>query len=459
MSFLEKIKLSHGKEGGIIEMVSLALPMVISTACDGIMTFTDRLFLSALSPLHMNAALAGGLVVQSLVFFFFGLIGYSTALAAQYYGSGRREFSSVTATQSALIAFLACPVILLAFPVVEKFVYMSDIEPSQLNLQIIYMNILIFGALPGLLRHTLSCFFSGTGRTGIVMVASILAMLVNVGLDYIFIFGKFGFPPLGIKGAAFATICGSLSSFLFLLFVYLLPDNRKSFSVFKSFKFNLEVMKKLLYFGYPAGLEMFLNFLAFNMMVFLFHSQGGVVATASSIMFSWDLISFIPLLGIEIAVTSLVGRYIGAGKVDIAHRSAMSGIKTGLWFSFIVLIAFLFFSEDLVMVFAPQQRNDLFIEATPMAASMIKIASIYVLAEAMMVSLLGALRGAGDTHWTMVASVAFNWLAVLFLYIIFNILSMSAIAAWASLVLSFMIFCFFLFLRYRSGKWKEIKVL
>jgi MATE family multidrug resistance protein len=96
------------------------------------------------------------------------------------------------------------------------------------------------------------------------------------------------------------------------------------------------------------------------------------------------------------------------------------------------------------MVFAPQQRNDLFIEATPMAASMIKIASIYVLAEAMMVSLVGALRGAGDTHWTMVASVAFNWLAVLFLYIIFNILSMSAIAAWASLVLSFMIFCFFL---------------
>jgi MATE family multidrug resistance protein len=86
-------------------------------------------------------------------------------------------------------------------------------------------------------------------------------------------------------------------------------------------------MKKLLYFGYPAGLEMFLNFLAFNMMVFLFHSQGGVVATASSIMFSWDLISFIPLLGIEIAVTSLVGRYIGAGKVDIAHRSAMSELR------------------------------------------------------------------------------------------------------------------------------------
>ncbi len=128
----------------------------------------------------------------------------------------------------------------------------------------------------------------------------------------------------------------------------------------------------------------------------MFHSRGEEVATATTIMFSWDLATFIPLLGIEIAVTSLVGRYMGAQDPDTAHKAAMSGIKTGIYYSAIVLVLFVFIPETLANVFRPDTNTRIFDQALPIATKMIRIASLYVLAEAMMVALSRcASRGRG----------------------------------------------------------------
>jgi MATE family multidrug resistance protein len=141
-----------------------------------------------------------------------------------------------------------------------------------------------------ILRNSLSCYFSGIGRTKIVMTATLVAMVVNVGLDYVLIFGKMGFCH-GDQGAALAVlgatcgpcidrgICGK--------------KNWHEYHV-AAHSIRQDSYHKLLYYGYPAGLELFLNFLAFTTMIFLFHSHGNVVATASTIMFNWDLVSFIP---------------------------------------------------------------------------------------------------------------------------------------------------------------------
>jgi MATE family multidrug resistance protein len=291
------------------------------------------------------------------------------------------------------------------------------------------------------------------------MVAALVSMIVNVILDYILIFGKLGFPAMGIKGAAIATVMGGTVGLLVLMAAYFGRDNQLEFNLVKSFRFNPKVMRKLLHFGYPAGLELFLNFLAFATVIFIFHSRGPVSATASTIMFNWDLVSFIPLLGIEIAVTSLVGRYMGAGHPEIAHRSAMSGIKTGILYSFVILILFLLAPEFLVRLFHPEGTSEMFEQVVPMAKSMIRIASLYVLAEAMMVAIVGALRGAGDTHFTMLISVAAHWTFVPVIYLMLHIWQLSPVAAWLGLVIMFLIFCFVLMIRYRSGKWKNIKVV
>ena len=291
------------------------------------------------------------------------------------------------------------------------------------------------------------------------MKATIAAMIVNVLLDYILVFGKFGFEPMGIKGAGIATISGAFIAVIILTGAYFSEANRNLFGVLSSFRFNQVIMKKLIRYGYPAGLEFFLNFLAFATMIALFHGQGDAIATATTIMFNWDLVSFIPLLGIEIAVTSLVGRYMGAGRPQVAHRAALSGIRTGVFYSVVVLILFVFIPETLVRVFEPDSFDKVFEEAVPMAVAMIRIAALYVLAEAIMVALIGALRGAGDTFFTMVASVSAHWLFVPILYVSFNVFNLSVVTAWLILVIFFLLFCAVLVVRFQSGKWKKIKVI
>ena len=119
-------------------------------------------------------------------------------------------------------------------------------------------------------------------------------------------------------------------------------------------------MRKLLRFGYPAGVELFLNLLAFTSMILLFHSHGLATATAVTIVFNWDMVSFVPLLGIQIGVVSLVGRYMGAGRPEIAERVTRSGLKMGWSYSSVILVLFVGFPEQLVAVFQPGGQDPIF---------------------------------------------------------------------------------------------------
>lgn len=449
----------YNGQGGIKELLTLATPMVISSACDGIMTFTDRLFLARIGSEQMNAAMGGAVALQVLMFFFIGLTGYSTALVAQYFGAREHRNTTVAAFQAMLITLIAWPVILILKPVLQIYLGMMNIPASQFAYQMEYMDVLAWGSVFSLMRYTIGCYFTGIGKTRIVMGATITAMLVNVILDYILIFGKLGLPEMGVRGAAIATNTGSFCAVVVLGFAYLGRANRSAFAVFSSFRFDWTIMKKLLYYGYPAGLEFFLNFLAFSAMVSLFQGQGDHVATATTILFNWDLVSYIPLVGIEIAVTSLVGRYMGARIPDTAYRSAISGIKTGIFYSITVLFFFVFCTETLVRVFSPEQYSPVFELAVPLATGMLRLAALYVLFEAILAATIGALRGAGDTHFTMMASVIGHWTFVPIIYISLNVLKLSVIISWLMMIVFFLIFCITLIFRFRSGKWKNIRVI
>ena len=228
------------KLGGINESLLIALPMVISTAADGVMTFTDRLFMAKVGSEQMNAVMGGGVGFQVLTFFFIGLLGYSTALVAQYFGAGEKHNSSKTTFQAIIISFIAWPVIIFLKPlIVQYFVYLK-IPEIQLKYQTEYFNIMVFGGVFAILRHSLSCFFSGIGKTKIVMRATIVAMLLNVILDYVLIFGKFGIEAMGIKGAAIASISGSAGAVVMLFYAFLNKSNSKDFLVLKSFRLNFQ---------------------------------------------------------------------------------------------------------------------------------------------------------------------------------------------------------------------------
>ena len=458
MSLIKRYFQNYRSPGGTRELLIIALPMMISTACDGVMIFTGRFFMAQLGSEQMNAVLGGGITMQTITAFFLGLTGYSTALVARYFGAGEKHKSPIVTTQTIIIIFLAWPLIILLRPVAEDAFRLMGISAVQLAYQVEYVHYLAIGSICGMLRYALGCYFSGIGRTRIVMIATFIAMITNIFFDYVLIFGKFGFPALGISGAAIGTIVASFCAVLVLLAAYFSKTNMREFAILRSFRFNWQIMKNLLHFGYPAGLEFFLNFLAFTIITGILHSQGDIAATATSIMYSWDLVSYIPLLGIEISVTSLVGRYMGARNIEAASQAAYSGIKTGILYSFVILVLFIGIPETLVYVFEPENPSEIFNQAVPIAVHMVRITSFYVLAEALMVALIGTLRGAGDTFFTMVASVASHVILIPILYVALKVFNFSVETGWALLVVCFLLFCVVLAWRYKQGKWKTIEI-
>jgi MATE family multidrug resistance protein len=459
-TFLKSKLESHlAGPGGISQMLAIALPMVISCACDTLMMFTDRLFLSRTGAENMSAAMGGGLTVFMMTTFFWGLTSYCTALVAQYLGSGRKEHCAVAITQGLIIIVAAYPVILLCRPLGLLLFQWMHIPPEQMAPQTAYYNILIFGTIITLTRNCLSCFFSGIGRTRVVMVSAMIAMVVNITLNYILIFGKLGFPSMGIRGAAYGTLAGNIFGMLVLIVAYLRRKNRHEYRIGSSFYFDRTSMGKLLRFGYPAGIELFLNLVAFDLLILMLHGQGIQTAAAVTIVFNWDMVSFIPLIGINIGVTSLVGRFMGAGDPNTANRATFSGLKLALLYSFCTLIAFACFPKPLVMLFRPSSGDTIFSEAFPLAVFMLRMASVYVMADAVMLVFSGALRGAGDTFWAMCISVFLHWFMVSVLAVVLYVLHLKPGPAWVILCGTFMLFSGAFYWRYRIGKWRNIKVV
>jgi len=445
--------------GGINQMLAIALPMVISNACDTAMIFTDRLFLSRVGPQYMSAAMGGGLTCFTMTTFFIGLTGYCTALAAQYFGAGRKSVCPLVITQGLILSGIAWPIILAARPLALWLFQVTGIPPEQLGPQIDYFSILLWGVPLSLFRNCLGCFFSGIGKTRTVMVSALTSTVVNIVSNYVLIFGKWGFSPLGIRGAAYGTLLGSACGLLVLILVYLSKKQQREYDILRSFRFDGFLMKKLIRYGSPPGVEFFLNQLAFNLLILIFHACGSTIAAAITIVYNWDAASFIPLIGVHIAVTSLVGRYMGARLPDTADRAAYSGLKLALLYSFCTMIIFAVFPHPLVQVFRPPAADAIFAQAFPEAVFMLRLAALYVMADAIMLVFSGALRGAGDTFWAMCVSVSMHWILVGGQILLLRVFKLPARITWLYLCLILLLSSGIFYLRYRSGKWRSFRII
>lgn len=333
------------------------------------------------------------------------------------------------------------------------------VPSTQIEAQIVFLDVMTYGCILVFIRHSLASFFSGIGRTRVVMAASLTAMAVNMAASYVLIYGKLGLPALGIRGAAIGALTGSLSAILVLAAAYFSADNRREFSVGQSFVFHPLIFRKLLRYGTPSGFEMLLTLMAANAFVMTFQSMGPAVATAASILMNWDMTAYIPLMGMEVGVTSLVGRYMGAREPDIAHRATMSGLKVGGVYASVLLVLFGVFAAPMVDIFGPHERDAVFAEARPAAILMLRMISLYMFSIVLVIVFVGALRGAGDTLWAMTYHISLHWIAVAVLYGATRLLGLSAVHAWALVIAAFMAFSSLAWLRYRSGAWRSLHVI
>ncbi len=445
--------------GGVREMIAIALPMIVSYGCDTVMMFCDRLLLSKLGPDMMNAAVGGGIAAFMMASFGFGLFGYGTALVAQYFGAGEKSLCPRVTTQSLIAALLLYPLVLACRPFVHVLFRKLGVPESQLEAQIVFFDVMTYGSLLVFIRQSFAAFFSGIGRTGMVMAASLAAMAVNVAVSFVLIYGKFGMPALGIRGAALGAVSGSFAAIVILAVVYWGKELRAEFDTARSFVFDAAVFRKLLRFGSPSGAEMLFTLLAANGFVIAFQSLGPAVATASSILMNWDMTAYIPLMGMEVGVTSLVGRYMGARQPEIAHRATMSGLKVGFVYAFVLFLVFGLCAGPMVGMFRPHGESAVFAEAYPLAVTMLRMVSIYMFSIVLVIVFVGALRGAGDTLWAMTYHISLHWLAAATIFFGTRFFGFSALQAWSIVIGLYMTFSGLAWLRYREGKWKTIRVI
>jgi len=403
----------------------------------------------------MSAALGGGLCAFVFISFFVGLIGYANALVAQYFGAGQPGQCGAAVGQALLVSIGVYPLVLATIPLGLALFRGMGVPEVVLIPQSAYFSLIMLGTVFSLLRGAFSAFFSGIGQTRIIMVASAISLVVNVAANYVLIFGKLGFPALGIRGAAFGTIFAALCGVAVLAMRYFSRENRERYGTAKGWRLQRPIMAKLWRFGFPSGVEFFLNLMAFNLIVLAFHSKGLAVAASVTVALNWDMLSFIPMLGLNIGVASLVGRYMGARQPDLAHRATMSGVKLVSFHAILLVFLFSLLAGPMVEVFLPASEG----QSYALAVFMVRLVSVYVFADAVGLVFSGALRGAGDTFVTMCISVGAHWILLLVTFSMLKGFYASPKTTWSVLVSMIWMLGGTFYLRYRSGHWRNIKVV
>ncbi|MDG1204273.1 MAG: MATE family efflux transporter [Pseudomonadales bacterium] len=439
------------------ELLVLAYPMVVSQGAFALMIFTDRYFMSLISPTHMAASLGGGVASFFCMSLFIGILSYANALVAQYYGAGDLEKCPKVVTQGLLLCCGFIPsLLIIGYFVGDLFELMGHVAVLA-DLEKTYFFILIWGSGIGLLKTCFASYFAGIGKTRVVMIADTFGVLVNIPLTYVLIFGTGVFPELGIAGAAYATIISSLFSFgLFLLF-YLEKHHRALFSIGESLNIEMGILRRYLRLGVPSGIEMFLNVAAFNLFLLMFQSYGIVEAASSAIVFNWDIVSFVPMIGLNVALISLIGRFVGQNNLAKMREVTFAGFLIGLSYSAVLAVAFLLLRDPLVAIFVQASPESADIKA--LSAFMMVGLSTYVMADALILVTGGILRGAGDTPWLMWVSVALHWAMLVVQYIVIMVLELGPKVAWVVFVVMIMITAMTYVGRLYGGRWRSEEAL
>ncbi len=439
------------------ELLRLALPMVVSQGTFAVMIFTDRYFMSQIDPAHMAAALGGGVASFFSFCFFLGLFSYANALAAQYLGAGELEKCPKVVTQGIIMTVMSAPVLsLITFLVAGIFEGMGH-EAEQVELERTYYLILMSGVLITLAKVCISSYFAGIGRTYVVMICDVFGLVVNVPLSYVMVFGKLGFPALGIVGAGISTVVATVLAFALFVAFYLGKEHRDKFAVLRSFSLDMKILRRFWRLGFPSGLELFLNIAAFNLFLLMFQSYGVTEGAAAAIVFNWDILSFVPMIGLHVGVISLIGRFVGARDMERANEVMAAAFAVAFSYGAVLATLYITLRFPLVEVFAPPSGD--FSAIRSLSAFMMVGLSSYVLADAVILVSGGVLRGAGDTRWLMVASVSLHWAMLVAQFFIIRVFKMSPKVSWIALVVMILAIAVVYAWRLKSGRWRDPEVL
>ena len=440
------------------ELFRIALPLIVTSASFTMLNFCDRMFLSWYSPTALQAVVPAGILCFTLISFFMALCAMANSFVAQYYGAGEYENCSRAVAQSLFMAILSMPLIWALIPVGITLLAWSGHAPEVFAQEKIYLSILMLGGVNGALTAAVGSFFSGRGKTRVIMGAHLVGNSVNVVLNWFLIFGHGPFPELGIKGAAIASLISGFVAPAILLTLYFSKANHVVYRTREMLRFHRPLFARMLRFGLPSGIHMVLDMGSFSLFVLLLGRLGETAFLASNIVLSINMIAFMPSIGMGQAASVLVGQHMGRGNPDGAHSSAWRAVRVAWAYTLVVVTTFVLFPEAYIRVFA---RGDVvFGDVFTTARLLLFFAAGWGLMECTNAVLSGALRGAGDTHFVMWFHTAVAWgFFALGEALIVLVFKLNVLVAWGWAIAYFTLLATGWALRMRSGRWKRIELI
>jgi len=389
---------------GISEVLAMALPMMITTASWTVMQCTDRIFLLWHSQVEMAAAMPAGMLLFSLQSFPLGVLSYLNTFIAQYDGAERSEEIGSVIGQGLWIAAIFTVPALAFIPFAPWLFTVAGHEPAMVAREALYFQILCYGVPAGYLAQTFSCFYTGRGQMMLVMSVNIGAAGLNMILDYLWIFGHLGFPEGGLAGAAWATIISEWAKALALAAcIYASPEYRR-FGLASGIGWDSHLIGRIFWFGGSNGLNMLTEVGAFTIFLLAMGQLGDAAVGATSIAFQVNSMAFMPVIGLGIAVTTLVGRELGSDRPDRAERATWNAYLLAMIYSIPFAAAYFFLPDWFLVGHSAGVKAEDFAATRETVGMLLKFVAVYCLFDTTNVVFVSAIKGAGDMGFVLLVT-------------------------------------------------------
>lgn len=444
------------RSDGLRELLLLAWPVVVSRATQSVVGFSDAVMVAPLGNDAIAATTTGALNVFSLLIFPMGVVFIVQSFAAQLHGKGDAAGARRYALYGLVVAAALQMVSLLVVPHTDAALSVFGYSAEVRALMADYLAIRFVSAGVIIATEVLANYYGGIGNTRLPMVANLVTMVANIGLNWALIGGHLGAPALGVRGAALASAIAPCLGLALVAYVFVGEGRRLGKAAADARKLRFSELFRMLRFGLPNGANWFLEFGAFSFFInFIVGGLGTLPLAAVMTVFQVNSISFMPAFGLASSGAILVGQAIGRGDKDDVGAIVRRTAEVAAVWQLIVGAAYLLFPTLIMSIFSQGegQSEDL----VRLGAVLLGISVAWQLFDGAGMTLSEALRAAGDTSWTLGARVLLAWFAwVPASYVAVRVFDGGVVAAMTSIVGYIVLLCIVFFFRFRNGAWRNI---
>lgn len=384
-------------------MFRLATPVVLAELGWMTMGMVDTLMVGRISPEAIGAVGIGTSLFMGICIFAYGLLLGLDTLVSQAFGGGKIEECHRWLVHGTVLALVLSVPFTLALMWVTAGLGGWGIDPRVLALAQPYLGTLAWGVAPLLVYGALRRYLQGMGVVRPVMVALIAANLVNVIANWVLIYGKLGFPAMGVTGAAWATVLSRVMMAAYLLVTILYRERGAESSVFSALRLETAWFRRLIALGAPAATQVTLEIGVFATATALAGRLAPAALAAHQIALNYAALTFMVPLGISSAGAVRVGQAVGRRDIAAASRAGWTALLFAVLFMSSAALVFLAVPRLLINAFTDDPS------VLAVGVTLLFVAAVFQLFDGVQGVATGALRGLGDTRTPMLWNLFGHW--------------------------------------------------